>query len=326
MDRFRKNYQLEITNPQKEWNDDDTVKISIVDDAGIGVDSVLWRQNGRKIDDVDGITLSRKLTNQPLGTLTYEATIFQDGRIARTSTTINRKNPTVPTIYKHEVVNTYPHSDAYTQGLEFYDGKLYESAGQYQESDVRITQVETGEILKKQELPETVFAEGLTVMDDKVYQLTWKSGFAYIYDTDLNRTGEFKYNRSKQGWGLCNDGEYLYKSDGTDKIWKIDPNTYEELEYIQIVSNKKSYKNINELEWVNGKIYANVYQENLIFIVNPKNGALEAAIDLTTLKDQVDNWDKEDNVLNGIAYDPQTDRLFVTGKRWDKMFEISIKK
>ena len=327
LDRFKENYSLEITNDKKDWKADDTVQISLVDDASIGADSIVWYQNARRLDDVEGSTLSRKLTNQPLGELTYKAVVYHNGMVASTSTTITRKNAVAPKIYGYSIVDTYPHpSDAYTQGLEFHNGKLYESTGQYGESDIRITQVETGEVIQKKEMSKDVFAEGLTILNDKVYQLTWRGRFGYVYDLDLNQTGSFKYNRSKEGWGLCNDGEFLYKSDGTDKIWKIDPDTFEELEYIQIVSNKKSFKEINELEWVNGKIYANIYQENAIMIVNPTTGALESVINLGDLKNQIPNWDKDDNVLNGIAYDKATNRLFVTGKRWEKMFEIEIKK
>ncbi|SCX97889.1 glutaminyl-peptide cyclotransferase [Nonlabens sp. Hel1_33_55] len=325
LDRFKSNYSLEITNDKKNWNDEDTVQISLVDDASMGADSIVWYQNARRLDDVEGNTLSRNLTNQPLGKLTYKAVVYQDNKVATATTSITRLNPIAPKIYSYSIVNTYPHDEAaYTQGLEFHDGQLYESTGQYGESDVRITQVETGDVIKKEELGRDIFAEGLTILNNKLYQLTWRSRFGYVYDLDLNETETFKYNQSKEGWGLANDGEFLYKSDGTDKIWKIDPVTFEELEYIQIVSNKKTFDKINELEFVNGKIYANIYQENAIFTLDPSTGALEGVINLTDLKDQIPNWSKDDNVLNGIAYDKATDRLFVTGKRWAKMFEIEI--
>lgn len=326
LDRFKKNYSLEITNDKKDWNNDDTVQISLIDDASIGADSIVWYQNARRLDGVEGSTLSRKLTNQPLGQLTFKATVYHNGRVATAATSIERKNDKGPNIYGYSIINTYPHlQESYTQGLEFYDGKLYESTGQYGESDIRITGVETGEVLKKKDLGSDIFAEGMTILNDKVYQLTWKGRFGYVYDLDLNQIDQFKYGESKEGWGLTNDGTYLYKSDGTDKIWKLDPDTFEELEYIQIVSNNKSFKNINELEWVNGKIYANIYQENAIMIVDPSTGALESVINLADLKNQIPNWDKDDNVLNGIAYDKATNRLFVTGKRWGKMFEIELK-
>ncbi len=327
IDKFKSNYDLEIINDKKDWNIDDTVQISLVDRDAMGVDSVVWSQNARRIDGVVGSTLSRKLTDQPLGELTFKAQIYRNGMVTTAATSIERKNSSAPAIYSYTVKNTYPHaSDAYTQGLEFHQDSLYESTGQYGESQIRITTVETGEVLKSMSLPDHVFGEGLTILNKKIYQLSWRGKYGYIYDLNLNQTGAFKYNQSKEGWGLCNDGEFLYKSDGTDKIWKIDPETYEELEYIQIVSDKKTFNNINELEWVNGKIYANIYQENAVFIVDPLTGALEGVINLTRLKDEIPNWDKEDNVLNGIAYDQKKKRLFVTGKRWPKMFEIEITK
>lgn len=326
LDRFKENYSLQISNDKKTWSDDDTVKISLLDDASIGVDSVIWYQNAMRLDDVEGSTLSRKLTSQPYGKLTFKARVFQNNRVATVKTDISRYNNKAPKISSYSIVNTYPHDQgSYTQGLEFVGDKLYESAGQYGESNVRITNVETGQITKQQDLPQNIFAEGLTILKDRVYQLTYKSGFGYVYDLDLNQIDTFKYPRSREGWGLTNDGEILYMSDGTDKIWKLDPQTYEELGYIQIVSNKKTFDNINELEWVNGKLYANIYQENAVFIVDPTTGALEQVINLTNLKDQIPNWNKEDNVLNGIAFDQINNRLFITGKRWDKMFQIEIK-
>jgi len=326
LDKFKDNYSLEITNDKNNWNDEDTVQISLIDASSMGADSVVWYQNAKKLEGVDGSTLSRKLTNQPLGKLTYKAVVYNNGMVASAITNINRKNPVATKIYGYSIINTYPHNEeSYTQGLEFHNDKLYESAGQYGESDVRITKVETGDVLQKKELGKDVFAEGLTVLNDKVYQLTWRGRYGNVYDLDLNQVDQFKYNQSKEGWGLCNDGEFLYKSDGTDKIWKIDPETFEELGYIQAVTSTESLDKINELEWVNGKIYANIYQKDLIMIINPTTGAIESAINLGDLKKQIPNWDKDDNVLNGIAYDKENNRLFVTGKRWPKMFEIEMK-
>ena len=184
--------------------------------------------------------------------------------------------------------------------------------------------METGETIKKVELPGSQFAEGMTIMNDKVYQLTWQSQIGYVYDLGLNKIDEFAYNESKEGWGLTNDGKKLYKSDGTDKIWIIDPETFEEEGYIQVVSNVEVYDKINELEFIDGKIYANVYQKNVVVIIDPQTGGILEAIDLRLLKEQIPNYSKDDNVLNGIAYDKKNDRLFVTGKRWEKMFEIEI--
>ncbi len=325
---FTKNFSVTIENPKSDWKAGDEIRLSILEEENIDVDSVIWKQNARKIDGVAGMTLSRKLTkNDPLGYLTYSAHIYKDGREAIARAAVKRLNPQKPKIYKYRVKNVYAHDVAsYTQGLEFYGDSLYESTGQFNESDLRITNVETGETIKKIDLPSSQFAEGMTIMNDKIYQLTWQSEIGYIYDLGLNKVGEFAYNESKEGWGLTNDGEKLYKSDGTDKIWIIDPETFQEEGYIQVVSNKEVYKKINELEFIDGKIYANVYQQNVIFIIDPQTGGIEAAIDLRTLKDEIPNYSSNDNVLNGIAYDKKNDRLFVTGKRWEKMFEIEVLK
>ncbi|MGJ8684669.1 MAG: glutaminyl-peptide cyclotransferase [Nonlabens sp.] len=327
IDSFKDNYTLEINNPKNSYTDADSINLSVMDGAQMGIDSVLWTINARKIDGENGNTLSRKLENQPLGTLTFKAHIYKDGKMVTKSQQINRFATKNAKLYQFEEVASYPHkSESYTQGLEFYGDSLYESTGQFRESDLRIVDVTTGDAIKKVELPDHIFAEGMTIMNHKIYQLSWKAGYGFVYDLSLNRVDDFRYGASKEGWGLCNDGEYLYKSDGTDKIWKIDPNTFEELSYIQVVSTKNSVTKINELEWIDGMIYANVYQTNGITIINPENGAIEGIIDLKTLTAKVSVADKEDNVLNGIAYNPKTKTIFVTGKRWDKMFEIKIKK
>jgi glutaminyl-peptide cyclotransferase len=325
IEAFKENYRLEITNPKLNWNEDDTVQISLLDAASIGVDSVVWTQNAARINSAVGNSLSRKLKNQPYGNLTFKATVYKNGMNTTVATQIKRLPKQKAKVYNFNIVNTYPHdTTSYTQGLEFYGDSLYESTGQYKESDLRITNLLTGDTVKKIELPASQFAEGMTILNDKVYQLTWQSQMGYVYDLSLNKVGDFKYNQSKEGWGLTNDGEYLYKSDGSSKIWKIDPITYEELGYIEVVSNDRVVSKINELEWIDGKLYANVYTTNLIMIINPKNGVVEAAINLNNITKEVVNYSENDNVLNGIAYDKKNKRLFITGKRWPKMFEIEI--
>ncbi|MGB3591448.1 MAG: glutaminyl-peptide cyclotransferase [Nonlabens sp.] len=325
MQKFKYSFSLSIDNPQSEWKMGDTVNLTLSNANDIAIDSVVWTENARVIPGAGGITLSRKLTNQPLGELTFKAHAYKDGRSISTKASIKRFNNKAPKILKYEVVNTYPHlKESYTQGLEFHGDSLYESTGQFRQSDIRITNVETGEVIKKVKLPDSQFAEGLTILNDKVYQLTWQSQIGYVYDLGLNQLQTFAYNNSKQGWGLTNDGEKLYKSDGTDKIWIIDPATFKEEGYIQVVTNKKIFSKINEMEYIDGKIYANIYTENAIMIIDPKSGALESLIYLKPLIAEIPNYTANDNVLNGIAYDKKNDRLFVTGKRWEKMFEIKI--
>ena len=208
--------------------------------------------------------------------------------------------------------------------MEFYNGELYESTGQRGESKLRKVNYKTGEVLKNVDLANEYFGEGLTVLNNKVYQLTWQSGTGFVYDVDtFEKTGSFKYNNSKEGWGICNDTKTLYKSDGTEKIWTINPETLTEESYIQAYHSKGKVIGLNELEWVNGKIYANRYQKNGVAIIDPTNGAIEGVIDFSSLKKKVTQHQGLD-VLNGIAYNPETKTLFITGKRWDKLFEVEI--
>ena len=161
-------------------------------------------------------------------------------------------------------------------------------------------------------------------MNDNIYQLTWQRGVGFVYDVNtFERISSFKYGQSKEGWGLCNDDTMIYKSDGTEHIWILDPETLVEKEYIQAFTNKGKIVGLNELEWIDGKIYANRYQKNGVAIINPKNGAIEGVIDFSSLIKKVKQHAQLD-VLNGIAYNPETKTIFVTGKNWDKLFEVQI--
>lgn len=236
-----------------------------------------------------------------------------------------------PEIYTYEIVNTYSHDPtAYTQGLEFSNGTLYESTGKKGASTVRKVNFETGEIIQKVDLDKTVFGEGITLLNDKLYQLTWQSGLGYVYNpSNLEKIQNFSYGESREGWGLCNDGKQLYKSDGTEKIWLLSPTTLEEQGYIETVTNKSIFNMANELEYVDGKIYANVYQKESMMIIDASSGAIEGVINFGGLKNKVDKgpqWDEGNSVLNGVAYHKGRGTFFVTGKNWNKLFEVKIRK
>jgi glutaminyl-peptide cyclotransferase len=238
-------------------------------------------------------------------------------------------NNTPPKLMGYRILNTYPHDPkAYTQGLEFVGNTLYEGTGQYKESSLRKVDYTTGEVLQEVNLPDRIFGEGISVLDGKIYQLTWRSGYGFVYDSEsFEELKKFPYNNSSEGWGLCNDGNILYKSDGSDRIWLLEPETMKELSYIQPTTHKGTNKQLNELEWVNGKIYANTYQRDGVAVINPKNGAIDAIIDFRGLIDLIEkpaNYDKLNHVLNGIAVHPETGNLFVTGKYWNLLFEVEI--
>jgi len=234
-----------------------------------------------------------------------------------------------PSVYSYDIVNTFPHDpSSYTQGLEFQGQILYESTGKKGASVVRKINFDSGEVLKEIALDNNVFGEGITIMNDKLYQLTWQSGLGYVYDaSNLSRLESFSYGKSKEGWGLCNDGERIYKSDGTEKIWLLNPETLVEEDYIETVTNKSVFNKANELEYVNGKIYANVYQKESMMIIDAKSGAIEGVINFGGLKSKVKKgkeWDDANSVLNGVAYNKERGTFFVTGKNWDKLFEVKI--
>jgi len=235
--------------------------------------------------------------------------------------------PVEPKVYTYKLVNTYPHdSNAYTQGLEFVGDILYESTGQYGASSLRKVDFKTGAIIQKLALDNAYFGEGITHFNGNIIQLTWKKQLGFVYNaSDLTLTKSFKYTKSPEGWGLCNDGKVLYKTDGSQKIWTLDPNTFEELGSKDIVTHNTFIFKVNELEYVNGMIYGNTYQFNkdVMIIIDPKTGIVQGVVDFSGLKKKVQQHNKLD-VFNGIAYHPTRKTFFVTGKYWDKLFEVKI--
>jgi len=229
-----------------------------------------------------------------------------------------------PKVYTYKLIKTYPHDPkAFTQGLEFHLDTLYEGTGLNGHSSLRKTNYKTGKILKKIDLEKKYFGEGLSILNDKVYQLTWQSGKGFVYDLNFNKIKDFPYEKSKEGWGLCNDGKLLYKSDGTEKIWILNPESLKEETFINVYTDKHKIKKINELEWVDGKIFTNVWMKNALAIINPKTGEVTGIINLSGLIKEL-NPNIQHDVLNGIAYHKKNKHLFVTGKFWDKMFEIEL--
>ena len=297
----------------------DTLKLSILNPINKKIDSVNYVMNNSPVADIFS------LQNTSLGEKMIKAEVFYDGKKEVALQKVIIVNGSTPKLYSYELLNTYPHDiTSYTQGLEFYNGVLYESTGQYGESKLRALDYKNDVILNNVNLSRSYFGEGLTVLNDKIYQLTWKEGRGLIYDVNTFETlGSFNYGQSKEGWGLCNDGRQLYKTDGSENIWILNAETLEEERFVQAYTNKGRLTNLNELEWVEGKIYANRYQKNGVAIINPINGAIEAVLDFKDLKNKVTNHPGLD-VLNGMAYNPDTKTLFVTGKRWDKLFEVRI--
>lgn len=295
-----------------------SIDLTLKNPKNLSVQSVSYQMNGKDI--AESFVVDSKLGEQ-----TITAKVNYDDTSEVVSTTITILNNEQPKIYSYKIINEYPHNiKSYTQGLEFHNGELYESTGQYGESKLLKVNYKTAEVLKSVNLTNQYFGEGLTILNEKLYQLTWRENTGFIYNVNtLERTGTFKYGKSKEGWGLCNDGTFLYKSDGTDKIYKLDASNFTEQGFIQVFTNNGKIASLNELEWIEGKIYANIYQRNGVAIINPSNGAVEGVIDFSPLKEKVTQHPELD-VMNGIAYNPDTKTIFVTGKDWDKLFEVEV--
>lgn len=296
-----------------------TIKLSIENPKNKTIHGISYRIDSTSIDE------NFNAKDLALGEHNVVATVTYDETTEKASTKLTILNNEAPKIYSYKILNEYPHDiTSYTQGLEFHDGFLYESTGQYGTSKLRKVDYKTGEILKNINLDKQYFAEGITILNNQIYQLTWKENLGFIYDVDsFEKTGSFSYNQSKEGWGLCNDGQVIYKTDGTNRIWKLNPQTLAEENYIQVYTNTGKIDNLNELEYIEGKIYANIYQRNGVLIINPENGAVEGVIDFSPLQKLVKQHPSLD-VLNGIAYNPSTKTIFVTGKDWDKLFEVEV--
>ena len=332
---------LESCEENSEWDDisissnltdkkikkDDTLKIKLSKSSKNLVFEIKSNNQIKKISPLD---LSFENNNQ-YNFLLNNLTLGKKELIIKSSNGEKKVNFTLlnnvaPKIYNYEIINEFSRSkNSYTQGLEFYNDTLYESLGRYGQSKLVKVEFNTGKKLKEIKLPSEYFAEGITILNDKIFQLTWKEKVGFVYDVDnFNRINTFEYKNSIEGWGICNDGNKLYKSDGTDKIWILNPENQKEESYIEIYTNKNKVVGLNELEWIDGKIYANRYLFDGIAIINPKNGAIEGVINLSSLKSRVTQHEKLD-VINGIAYNKKRNSIFVTGKMWDKLFEIRIK-
>lgn len=230
---------------------------------------------------------------------------------------------TVP-ICSYKVINTYPHDrTAFTQGLIFRDNVLYESTGRYGRSSIRKARLETGEIIQRMDLPDSVFSEGLTAWQDHLINITWTSGVGFIINAaDLKPQRIFRYDG--EGWGLTHSPQEILMSDGTSQIRVLDPIALRELRRIDVTAEGTPVLQLNELEWVQGEIYANIWKSDYIARIDPRSGNVQSWIDLSGLLEGYAANSGSEAVLNGIAYDEARSRLFVTGKLWPKLFEIEL--
>jgi glutamine cyclotransferase len=265
----------------------------------------------------------------PLGYRMITAIVMQGDKKDTITTNIVLKSKQVPAKLSYKVVKSFPHdTSAYTEGLAFIDGKLLESTGEKGASELKWVDLQSGKTLQKTRLEPQYFGEGSLKIGDKIIMLTWQENIGFIFDAKtFKQIGTFPYQSSREGWGLTFDGKQILRSDGTNRIWKMNAKTFKEEGYIEVYNDKGPLDSLNELEYIDGKIYANVYLTNKIVRINPVSGMVEAELDLTALVPQ--NFfktedEKGNNVLNGIAWDAKGKRMFVGGKKWPKLFEIKL--
>ncbi|CAM1368493.1 Glutamine cyclotransferase [Tenacibaculum litoreum] len=295
---------------------------------GEQIDSVQLYVNNKRVN-TNETSVTINTADFGVGKHAVTALAFYPNKSKKINNSIEVLAKEAPAVYSYKIVNIYPHDKgAYTQGLEYKNGYLYESTGRNGESTLRKVELKTGEVLQKVDLDKKYFGEGMTIFNNKIYWLTWHARKGFIYDFEtFKQLGSFNYTNSNQGWGLTHNNSELIKTDGSNKIWFLDANTQEEKRSIQVYTNKYPVDNLNEIELINGKVFANKWQQNSIVIINPETGVVEGVANLNGLRDIVakdQTLEPQDDVLNGIAYDAENNRLFVTGKHWGKLFEIEL--
>ncbi|GAA4469391.1 hypothetical protein GCM10023093_28810 [Nemorincola caseinilytica] len=236
----------------------------------------------------------------------------------------------VPAVMGYNIVEQYPHdTKAFTEGLEYIDGVLYESVGRYGRSDIRKVDAVTGKVLQQTKMEDRYFGEGLTVMNGKIYQLTYREGKGFVYDlATMKKVSTFDFP-TQEGWGMTNNGTHLIFSDGSNKLYFMDPASMKVVKQLSVTDEQGPVNRINELELINGYIYANQWQADLILKIDTTTGRVTARADLSTIRMQGGippnaNDEEAPETMNGIAYDAKGNRIFVTGKNWPKMFVVKL--
>ncbi|WP_144892157.1 glutaminyl-peptide cyclotransferase [Flavobacterium tiangeerense] len=326
-------FSIDNSKFKLQYTTNESLDVNIVNSNTKTIDSIAFYVNDKKIASSKGnAPFKLDFKYQKLGFQNVKAIVFFEGQNSEATTSVELVSNIQPKLLKYTIINTYPHDTAaYTQGLEFYRDTLYEGTGNGSGpsgkrgiSSLRKTNYKTGEVYKKVELADQYFGEGITILNNKVYQLTYKNNEGYVYNADtFKKEKTMPYYKNMEGWGLVNDGTHLYMTDSSETIHILNPENFKPIDQIHVYSLNSKVEGVNELEWINGKIYGNVYQKDAIAVINPKNGAVEAIINLADLKKKITQLPDTD-VLNGIAYNPKTKTIFVTGKNWDKMFEIKI--
>lgn len=324
---------VKLTSPEKKrmfsYNDD--IVIAFENKDGIPADSAEYFVNGEKIastgKNVQSYTY--RLPEKKTGNTTVKVVAwYPENKQGTATTSVLVKPDKAPDKYAWQMVQVFPHDPkAYTQGLTFLDGYMYEGTGQYGESTLRKTDMASGKTLSVLGIDNQLFGEGITIYKDKIYQITWRSRKGFIYDLETFSL-ESTFTYPSEGWGITTAGEKLIMSDGSNKLYHIAPSTFNIIKEIEVYDNKGEVSQLNELEYIDGLVWANVWMSDRIVAIDPETGAVKGEADMKNLLSAADKAriDDRDDVLNGIAYNPEKGTFYLTGKRWPKMFEISLKK
>jgi len=305
--------------------------------SSIQPDSIVYLVDSAKVgSQKDSTALSLKTDGMSLGPRVITAKVYAGGKSQEISTNIVLMPAKAPEEYTYKVIKAFPHdTSCYTEGLLYQDGFLYESGGGYGDppageqkdgqSSLRKVELNTGKVLQKVMVDPKIFAEGISIVGDKLIQLTWKEKIGYVYDkATFKLLNTFNNNVGVEGWGMCFDGQKLYMDDSTNRIWFLDKDNYHQTGFIDVYDDKGPINNLNELEYIDGKLYANVWQTNTIVVIDPKTGAVLQRIDLSSLYPEPRARPAE--VLNGIAYDAAGKRTFITGKKWQHLYQVEFVK
>ncbi|RYE09592.1 MAG: glutaminyl-peptide cyclotransferase [Sphingobacteriales bacterium] len=311
-----------------------SVKLEIPN--GLSIDSVVYTLDTLRLTSrTDAQVVSFKTDNMPLGSKVITANVYSGGNKQEIATNIVLLAAKAPEILTYTVEKVFPHdTSSYTEGLEFHDGYLYESDGGYLipppesvvdgQSSLRKVDLATGKVVKSVLVDPKVFAEGITIVGDKIIQLTYREKIGYVYDKNTFKLlNTFSYTAGVEGWGLAFDGKKIYNTDSSNSILLLDKDDYHQIGSINVYDNEKQIDKVNELEYIDGKLYANVYLSDDILVIDPKTGAVLQKADMSSLYPK-DKRNAQADVLNGIAWDAKGKRLFVTGKKWDKLFQVKF--
>lgn len=308
----------------------DEIDLKVDIPTSVSLKSINYLLDGQLIEnrkDANAVKLNTK--DLKLGYRLISAIVAHDDKIDTITVNIVLKSNMKPINVAYKVIKTFPHdTSAYTEGLSYVNDKLLESTGEKGASLLKWVDLNSGKTLQQTKLDPEYFGEGSLKIGNKIIMLTWQENTGFIFDaTTLKQLGTFPYQESREGWGLAFDGTHILRTDGSNRIWKMNKETYKEEGFIEVYDDAGEVKYLNEMEFIDGKIYANVYLTNTILIINPTSGKVEASIDLSALvpKNFFKTIDEEqNNVLNGIAWDAKGKRLFVGGKKWPKLYQIEL--